>query len=70
MITIFESAKITRAIMKGGDTMKDKLNVQVIGRVVLVATFAVGMLGDWVRKRELDELVEQKVNEALGKEED
>ncbi|MFI3173926.1 MAG: hypothetical protein R3Y53_01840 [Bacillota bacterium] len=50
--------------------MKDKLNVQVIGRVVLVATFAVGMLGDWVRKRELDELVEQKVNEALGKEED
>ena len=46
--------------------MGTKKGLKIIGLAIGLAGWVLGSLGDWIKDKELDELVNQKVRDALA----
>ena len=43
-----------------------KVNYHLMGVLVTVGGFMLSTVGDWIASKELDEMIDEKVNEALA----
>lgn len=47
-----------------------KPNYRLMGILVTIGGFVLSTVGDWIASKELDEMIDEKVNEALANREE